>query len=490
MTGLLAIIVFTPLFAAILTFAHYKYANTLCILCTLVVATAALTLMITLPVTGIPLIAIAGWEAPLGIQWRVDGLAVLMLTLTGMIALAVSLYASGYFAGHTGARYFWPLWMLMLAGLNALFVSGDLFNLYVTLEILGLSAVALVTLANTGTADRAAFRYILVSLLGSLLYLAGVALLYRTYGTLDILTLKFSVQPEPATWVALALMFTGLLLKSAIFPLHFWLPPAHANAPAPVSALLSALVVKGSFFIVLRLWQDVMPALPTDAIGLLLGLTGTAAILWGSICALYATRLKLLVAYSTVAQLGYLMLFFPLSNDSSVADTAFAGVVYFIIAHAFAKAAMFMAAGNLQYAAGHDEIDRLAPAARQLSMTMFVFALAGASIMGLPPSGGFIAKWTLLNAAFNAGQWFWMVVLVAGGLLSAAYIFRVLVLAFQTAPQTEKPPSILSVNPVTQWAPLGLAIIAIALGFNALPALNVLQIDAVIAGSPLTGYSP
>jgi formate hydrogenlyase subunit 3/multisubunit Na+/H+ antiporter MnhD subunit len=146
-------------------------------------------------------------------------------------------------------------------------------------------------------------RYLLVSLLGSLAYLLGVALLYHTFGSVDIALLAEQMEPSPAVWAAMGLMSAGLLLKTALFPLHFWLPPAHASAPAPVSALLSALVVKASFYILLRLWLEIFP-LTNSALGQLLGLLGAAAVLWGGLQALRQTQLKMLIAYSTVSQLG------------------------------------------------------------------------------------------------------------------------------------------------------------------------------------------
>ena len=150
-----------------------------------------------------------------------------------------------------------------------------------------------------------------------MLYLLGAALLYGAYGTLDIVLLSRLVRAEPAPWPRPSLMTAGLLAKTALFPLHLWLPPAHAGAPAPASAVLSALVVKGSFFIIVRLWFDVMPGLPSDAAMQILATLGAAAILFGSVLALQQARLKLLVAYSTVAQIGYLFLMFPLATSAA-----------------------------------------------------------------------------------------------------------------------------------------------------------------------------
>src|SRR5262249_17060622 len=161
----------------------------------------------------------------------------------------------------------------------------------------------------------AALRYALFALIGSVLYLVGTVLLYGAYGVLDMVLLSDRVHPDPVTLLAIALMTVGLLAKTALVPLHLWLPPAHAGAPAPASALLSALVVKGSFFIVVRLWFDVAPGVPGFTAAQLLAVLGAAAVVLGSIVALRQERLKLLVAYSTLAQIGYLFLMFPLAFE-------------------------------------------------------------------------------------------------------------------------------------------------------------------------------
>lgn len=417
---------------------------------------------------------IGGWGAPLGIDLYVDGLTLLMLIMTAVVGLGVSIYSSGYFRREK-PPYFWPLWMLLWAALNGLFLSADIFNLYVTLELLGLSAVALVALAGSAAALAGAMRYLLVSLLGSLAYLLGVALLYHSFGSVDIATLGQRVaatlgssgELPPALWAAFGLTSAGLLLKTALFPLHFWLPPAHASAPAPVSALLSALVVKASFYILLRLWLEVFPV-SAGAIGQLLGGLGAVAVLWGGIQALRQTRLKLLIAYSTVAQIGYLFLAFPLATA-----TGWKGALYMLLSHAAAKSAMFMAAGNIQRFGGHDRIEELDRVAQRLPLTLTAFGLAGISIMGMPPSGGFIAKWLMLEAAMASGQWWWGIVLILGGLLAAAYIFRVVGYAFtptrilhQTRP----------VPPFMASTALLLAMLSILLGFCAPCLLALMEI--------------
>ncbi len=452
-------VILIPLIGALLCVVWPRRRHLLGIMTAVATVAAVIALYLQLLDQGVMRYAVGGWGAPLGIDLYVDGLSVLMLLMSALVGLGVSFYALGYFKQDDDNPVgFWPLWLLMWTGLNGLFLAGDIFNLYVTLELLGLSAVALVALAGSKEALTGAMRYLLVSLLGSLCYLLGVALLYHGYGTVDIQMLGGVVTDHPASFAALALMVAALALKSALFPLHFWLPSAHNSAPAPVSALLSALVVKASFYLLLRLWFDVFPAVTLD-LGLVLGLLGAGAILWGSVQALLQTRLKLLVAYSTVAQLGYLFLPFAL-----LGTIAWQGGVYFMLSHALAKAAMFMAAGNILKFGGHDRIADLDRVAQRLPITMAAFCLAGVSLMGLPPSGGFIAKWLLLEAALSHEQWLWAAVMIVGGLLAAAYVFKVVGYAFTPAnlPHHARP-----VPWIMEWSALGLAAGAVVLGLIA-----------------------
>ncbi len=422
---------------------------------------------------GVQRYTLGGWAAPLGIDLYVDGLSLLMLIITALVGLGISSYSIDYFSPVSGAhkasdknntennkaQAFWPLWLFLWAALNALFLSADIFNLYVTLELLGLSAVALVALAGTRDALSAAMRYLLVSLLGSLFFLFGVALLYHSYGSVDIATLAQQIKPGPIMSIIMALMMSGLLLKTALFPMHFWLPPAHGSAPAPVSALLSALVVKASFYIFLRLWLEFSPVLDVSHIASFLGLLGAVAVVWGGVQALRQVRLKMLIAYSTVAQLGYLFLAFPLASVD-----AWQGGMYMLSSHAFAKAAMFLAAGNIMYFCGHDRISDLDRVAQRLPITVSAFALAGISIMGLPPSGGFVAKWLMLNAALATQQWWYVLVLVVGSLLASAYIFKVIGYAFTQAAQSAEEIKTKPVPLTMEWAALTLAFVALLLG--------------------------
>ncbi len=413
--------------------------------------------------------AMGGWGAPLGIDLYADGLSLIMLMATALVGLGVSGYSTDYFK-HKEAVRFWPLWLFLLAALNALFLAADIFNVYVTLEMLGLAAVALAALPGDRDALNGAMRYLLATLLGSFAYLFGVALLYHLYGSVDIAILALRIEPSPLSFAAFGLIGAGLLLKTAVFPLHFWLPPAHASAPAPVSAILSALVVKASFYILLRLWLSIFAPFGTG-VDELFGLLGGGAILWGSLQALRQSRLKLLVAYSTIAQIGYLFLAFPLAAVAG--STAWNGALYLALSHALAKAAMFLTAGNLLYSNGHDRINDLDQVVQRLPLTASAFALAGVSIMGLPPSGGFIGKWLLLEAAVRQERWDLAAVMILGGLLAAGYIFKVLGHAFT---QAAAPQEARTIPASMEWSAFLLAFSAILLGFMAPLLLSLMGI--------------
>lgn len=393
---------------------------------------AASLLVLGLVLTGGPVaVSLGGWPAPLGIQWRADGLSAVLLVTTAAVGLGAAVYARHFFPaegeGMLSAR-FQPLLLFLLAALSALFLSGDVFNLYVTLELSGLAAVALVAVEGSKQTLRAALRYLFVALASATSFLLGVALLYGVTGTLDLHLLGERLESSPATALALALMTVGLMGKTALFPLHGWLPPAHGSAPPPSSALLSGLVVKGSYYMLLRLWIEVFQGTgPPVALLQMLGVLGAGAVLWGAVHALRHNRLKLILAYSTVAQLGYLLLVFPLMGAGGVwASAALGGTGILLVSHALAKSAMFLAVGVIVVAAGHDRVSAINDAIHQRPMAVFALGIGGLTLSGLPPSGGFLAKWHLLWASIGSGQWWWAVVLLGGSALAMAYTFRIL----------------------------------------------------------------
>jgi formate hydrogenlyase subunit 3/multisubunit Na+/H+ antiporter MnhD subunit len=423
---------------------------------------------------------LGGWSPPLGLALTANVLSAMMIGGVAVVVCGIGAFAHRDFGergdGETRAPFmFWPLLLAVWGALNLAFVSNDLFTLYVALELLTFGGVPLVCLDGRAETLRAALRYVLFALVGSILYLAGCVLLYGAYGTLDITLLAQRVAPQPVTWTATAIMTVGLLAKTALFPLHLWLPPAHAGAPAAGSATLSALVIKGSWFVAVRVWYDVMGGVVTFPAAQVLAALGAAAIVFASILALRQERLKLLVAYSTLAQIGYLFLMFPLAYDVAAGamthGPALAGGVLQALSHATAKAAMFMAAGLLYSALGHDRIAGLAGAAKAMPLTVAAFALSGVALMGIFPSGAYVAKKLMLDAADASGQWWWEIVLNGGAIFTAGYVALVLSRALRSRP--EGPVALVApVSKLSELAALFLAVMSFLLAVANVAAIG------------------
>ena len=490
----LVALVAVPLLAALLAVVVPRRGALIALLCVAGIAIALAVLVPALARQGLLALSIGGWNAPLGITLRLDGLGLAFVSMAATVMAAVLISARPQFAtqarsdqagsGETRSQWaFCPLALLLWSALNVVFLSRDLFNLYVALELLTVAAVALVAIEGKAGSLAAALRYMMFALAGSLAYLLGVALLYAGHGTLDLTLLAArgiglgSLRGTAAAdLIAAGLITAGLAVKTALFPFHAWLPPAHSGAPAPASAMLSALVPKASFVILIRLWFEALPELASPILLTLLGALGAAAVLFGSVLALRQSRLKLIVAYSTVAQIGYLFLIFPLAGGDSYAQPwaagAWTGAVFQALSHGLAKAAMFLCAGVWIIAVGHDRLEGMRGLASATPMTAFAFALATVSLVGLPPSGGFTAKYLMLTSAFASGQVVWGAVLIIGGLLSAAYLYRPLALAFSKG---DRP----TFAPVSRWlqvVPLLLALAAILLGLASQAPFSLIQI--------------
>jgi formate hydrogenlyase subunit 3/multisubunit Na+/H+ antiporter MnhD subunit len=480
--ALLVLAIALPLGATLLAFVHGGQAASR-------VARGALWLWLALAIAIVAAVIrqgepisyhIGGFAPPIGIVLAVDGLAAAMLLAAAIILVAAGLFgraaypAPSWDKGGRAAYAYWCLLPALAASLAVAFLARDLFSLFVALEMLTFTALALACLDGRPSQFKAELRYLLFALLGSVLYLLGCALFYGAYGTLDIGLLAGNTRADAPTRLAGALMTVGLLAKMAVFPLHLWLPPAHAGAPPAGSALLSGLVVKGAFVLLVRLWFWVLPG-PPVAGAELLAILGAAAILVGSVVALRQEKLKALIAYSTVAQIGYLFLMFPLlmAGDPDAATRAWMGGMLQATSHALAKAAMFLAAGLIVQSIGEDRVAGLCGAARATPFSVLAIGIGGLSLMGVPPSGGFTAKWMLLRASVDTGQWWWSLVILAGGLLTGGYIYRLVAAALSPAPKGATPRP---VPRVQEGAVLVLALLSMVLGLLPLSMLGMAQI--------------
>ena len=241
-------------------------------------------------------------------------------------------------------------------------------------------------------------------------------------------------------------------------------------------------MVKAPYYLLLRLWIDVFASVVTPAAAHFLGCLGAGAVLWGAVQALVTDRVKTLVAYSTVSQLGYLFLAFPLAMGAGADLFAWNAAAYFILSHAAAKASMFLAAGTLLSATESDRLAHLGGISQCIPLPMFAFSIAGAGLIGLPPSGGFIAKWLFLKSALTGGQWAYLVVILLGGLLTATYVFRVFSRAFMYKPMVT---ACHMLPRGMHWSPLVLSLVSLCLGLFATQILSLLEV-----GSPWMQHLP
>nr|WP_284250183.1 proton-conducting transporter membrane subunit [Litorihabitans aurantiacus] len=330
-------------------------------------------------------------------------------------------------------------------------------------------------------AAGAALRYLYVAVVGSLLFLLAVALVYGETGTLDIALAGEGMADSPLLPVVLVLCAVGLGAKIALVPLHSWLPVAHPAAPAAVSAVLSALVIKASLVVLWRVWFQLAPGTPAAArVGTAVAALGAVAVVAGAVMALRRRRLKQIVAYSTVSQVGYLVLVLALAAplDGVLDDAAVAGWsggVTMAVAHGLAKAAMFLAAGTLALAYGSDRLEGLRGAVTRMPMTVAALAIAGVSLAGLPPTLGFVPKWQLLTSAVASDEWWWFLPLLVGGLLAFAYTAAMVRATFNVPGEPDVPRPAVAVGGVLTIVPFVLALLALVLGLAAAPLVEVLE---------------
>ncbi len=421
---------------------------------------------------------VGGWPPPIGIEYVLDPLSGFLATIIAGIGLLAVLYpakAGLGFVPKAGLPAY-GLMCLLLTGLLGVVVSGDLFHLFVFLEIYAISTYALVALGGD-RAIFASFRYLLLGTAGSGLYLLGVGFIYFTTGSLnmaDVAGLLPAVADSPTIAAAAALITVGLGVKMALFPLHVWLPDAHTNAPPAIAALLAAVQVKAGAYAIIRINYGVFgPGLVADELPIaeLLTWFGAAGILVGSVMAILQTDFKRLLAYSTVAQLGYIGVGIGLANP-----IALIGALLHILNHAVMKSGLFFIAGGIYSQTKIKEIPRMSGLGRKMPLLMSGFAIAAVSMVGLPPTAGFISKFYLVLGAIEGGRWPIAVIIVGSSLLTAVYFVRLIERIFTgkvTDPKLEDAhePGPRILGPVMLLA-VGLLVIFLA---------NVWIVDAILA---------
>jgi multicomponent Na+:H+ antiporter subunit D len=368
---------------------------------------------------------LAGWQPPIGIEFVFDPLAAFFLVMITGVGCLVLIYSGPIAAQEImGKRIgFYSLAMLLLAGLTGMVVTGDLFNLYVFLEISALASYALVAIGDP-RAPYSAFRYLTLGTVGASLYLMGLAFLYMSTGTLNMAEMAVLlpyVNHQPQVVIGIVLILLGAGLKMALFPMHAWLPDAYTNASSPATALIAPIGTKVAVYLMIRvLIISGFPAIIT-----VISWVAAVGIIAGSILAIAQSNLKRMLAYSSVANIGYIVLGVSLANP-----LAFIGAVLHILNHALMKAVLFMSAGGIFSKLGTLDILQLRGLPKKMPFTTTAFLIAVFSMVGIPPTGGFFSKIYLIFGAIEASAWVFVAAILISTLLNFFYFFRVIEFSF------------------------------------------------------------
>lgn len=378
--------------------------------------------------------ALGGWPAPWGIELRVDTSNAFVLTIVSLIAAAVLVFAKDSIAQEVETKsisLFYTCYILCLTGLLGMTITGDAFNLFVFLEVSSLSTYALISIGQDRRALVASYQYLIMGTLGATFYLIGIGLLYMMTGTLNMADLA---ERLPALYdtrtvrAALAFLTVGISLKLALFPLHLWLPNAYAYAPSAVSAFLAGTATKVAIYVLLRVFFTIFGVefafgdTPLDT--LLLGLSMIAVIV-ASVIAIYQADAKRMLAYSSVAQIGYIVAGISLGTVVGLSS----GLIH-LFNHAIIKASLFIALGCVFYQIGSVKVSDLAGLGKKMPWTMAAIVGGGISLIGVPLTSGFISKWYLVLAALEQNLWFVAVVVLIGSLLAVIYVWRIVESAY------------------------------------------------------------
>ncbi len=387
--------------------------------------------------------AMGGWDPPWGIEYRIDllnGFVLILISAVGAVIIPFAWRSVAFEIAEDRLAWFYCMYLLCLAGLLGIAITGDAFNAFVFLEISSLATYVLIALGHDRRALLAAFQYLIMGTIGATFYVIGVGMLYLLTGSLNMVDiaarLGATVSTQmPAIVVALAFITVGISLKLALFPLHAWLPNAYAYAPSWVTAFLAATATKVAIYLLIRYYFSIFGvAIDFDAvpIGDIIIALSVVAMLVASLVAVFEANLKRMLAYSSVAQIGYITLGIGLANEAGLTG----GLVH-IVNHALMKAALFLAVGAIFFRACPVQIKDISGIGRKMPLTMIAFTIAGFGLVGVPGTSGFISKWYLAIGSYEKGWWILVFAILGSSLIALFYVGRVLESAWLREPSPE-----------------------------------------------------
>lgn len=431
-----ALIIVVPLIASIFVPVIGWWKKRLCypwVVAVLVIPLiSSLSVLNTVMTTGKFSYRLGGWAPPWGIEYMLDHLSAFVLVIVSSISLIVAIYSKKSVEDNLPEKTvpFYTLFLLLVTGLMGIVITGDVFNLFVFLEISALSCYALIAIGEEG-APMATFNYIIIGTIGACFYLLGIGYLYIATGSLNMADLA-NILPDlyhsKVILVAFAFFTVGLAIKAGLFPLHTWLPDAYCTAPSAVSALIAPLMTKVAAYVMIRVMFTVFqPHFSVEIVPVfaILGWLSVMAIFWGGIKALAQTDLKRMLVYVVVAEVGYIVIGVSVANRMGLT-----GAILHIMNDAVMMACLFLVVGAILYKTGTREIQQLRHLNKKMPFTMAAFTITALSMVGIPPACGFFSKWYLILGTIEAGQWVWAAALLCSSLINAVLFFRVIECAY------------------------------------------------------------
>ena len=426
---IIAVPLLTALFTPVLAFSAAKLCHAIAQLALLATTAMTGTLLYQVITNGNISYHLGKWEPPYGIEFVLDPLAAVVAVVVAFVACVCWMGSKPVITSgqhpRRRAAVFQTLYLLVTVGLIGVVIAGDIFTTYVFIEVASIAGYGILALGGPKAA-MAIYRYIFLGTIGATFYLLGVGFLYANTGSLNMADITVLIKPmldSPAVLFAVAMVVLGFGIKSALFPLHMWLPDTYTGGPTAAVSFISGTMTKVFGYAMFRFLFYIFGGPGTAAVRTALDLMGwmaAAGIIYGSVMAIAQKDLRRMLAYSSVAQLNYLHLGMALAVPA-----AYIGFVFQIISHAITKSCLFMIAGGIKYKTGNTEIDNFNGLYKRMPIISVAFTIAALSMIGIPITSGFFAKWYLLEASATASQYIFVGVLVLSGLLNAVYFFRV-----------------------------------------------------------------
>ncbi len=371
---------------------------------------------------------LGGWAPPVGIEYVIDLLNGFVCLIIAFIGLMVAIYSIESITKELPNKIipFYSIFLLLVTGLMGMTITGDIFNFYVFLEISSLTAYALIAMGDRGDGVVASFNYLIMGTVAASFILLGIGYLYAVTGSLNIADMQSllpSIYDNKVVLAALAFFMVGFSIKVGLFPLHAWLPDAYTHAPSAASALIAGLMTKVGAYAMIRFMFSVFtPEFVIDITRMAEILTWAAAlaIIVGSVLAIAQSDIKRMLAYSSISQIGYILLGVGLANVIGMQ-----GGLLHILNHSLMKCALFLVAGAIFYKTGIRNLHQFQGLGKKMPVTTTVFLIAGLSMIGVPGTVGFTSKWYLALGSIEAGQWIFVIVILISSLLNIVYFWRV-----------------------------------------------------------------